>query len=107
MKTIKKYCPDMPAERVHGEMGFFGKFDSRVLSHGLGGRHNSRRGSRDKHELDSAPSTNQSTEFLFNVSIREKLVTQLAAFVYNLTTCPIPSIESRVVVFISDSVWWK
>jgi len=74
--AVQKYCPNIPTPKLHG----FGReklhhqFSEWIQGQTL----------HDKVDSDYMP-----------VQIPEKVVTSLAEFVFNLTTCPIPRDESK------------
>jgi len=90
LDVIEKYCPELPVPKQYGAMETLasGKLNYYFMEWKEG---------RDLgyectlHTLDNNTSSN-SGENTF--SIPERLVPQLAEFVYNLTTCPIPEWES-------------
>jgi len=103
LDVIEKYCPELPVPKRYGAMETLasGKLNYYFMEWKEG---------RDLgyectlHTLDNNTSSN-SGENTF--SIPERLVPQLAEFVYNLTTCPIPEWESIPLNYSAHHLQWR
>lgn len=90
LKLLERYCPHVPVPRVHGELG---SLANRYLIYFLTDW-------IDGMTLDDDPEYRRSllneTENgipLVSYTLPDGLVPQLAEFMYNVTTCPIPEDE--------------
>jgi hypothetical protein len=82
LKAIEQYCPGIPAPRVHGELYVFGNsrfryyFTDWIDGHSL----------QDTQEYIMNPRGPGEYE----ITIPDRVIPQVAQFIHNLTSCPIP-----------------
>jgi hypothetical protein len=106
LRAIERYCPDIPVPRVQGIRGSFISNSAIIyyITEWMEGE--CLWGDEQAFQcvqLNHQTSMNESVPS-FNVTLSEKLVTQLAEFVYNLTTCPISHSASKFACYLAD--WW-
>jgi hypothetical protein len=93
MEAMTTYCPEVPIPRYHGRSGceendtfcyyFMDWISGKTLSEVSKGK-----------IRDITEGGLQTGRYEFKLLIPEKVVTQLASFAHNLTTCPIPAGQS-------------
>jgi hypothetical protein len=102
VNAIERCCPNIPTPRFHGDIGYLANksrtyylmdwIEGKALSEDMVYKQVTRPGSDGK-----------STSIQVATIPEKNIITQLAEFVYNLTTCPIPEIESMSFCCVSDS----
>ena len=90
LRLLERYCPEIPVPRVHGDLGllvngslmyyFTDWIDGRTLE-------------VDPDSTWTYLNETVDDKVLVNITLPMGLATQLAEFLYNLTTCPIPEKE--------------
>jgi hypothetical protein len=101
LRAVEEYCPFLPVPRIHGEVE--SAANSTVMFYLM-------------DWLDGVPLYEDSQcgavkeisphndSISYNVEIPQQVVPQLAEFVYNLTTCPIPRAHSTFTrLWLNDS----
>jgi hypothetical protein len=107
LRAIERYCPDIPAPRVQGMRGRF--ISNPTIKYYIVEWMEGRSLWDDEHAGQYVydyhrSSMNEKVLSGLNVTLSEKIVSQLAEFVYNLTTCPIPHAASKSACYLAD--WW-
>jgi hypothetical protein len=102
MKALGRHCPNIPVPRIQGEKQ---KFTNSSLVYyfmeWINGVTLWDDTDTNFTELDYQSPTNESI-MRYNITIPEKTALDLAEFVYNVTTCPIPVAESNDVWYFTD-----
>lgn len=104
LRAVEKYCPFLPVPRIHGEVE--SAANSRVKFYlmdwldGVSLYEDSEFGASTIKEI----SPHNDTIISYKVELPQQVIPQLAEFVYNLTTCPIPRAHSTFTLFwLNDS----
>jgi hypothetical protein len=102
MKALERHCPDIPIPRVQGEKQKFP--NSRLVYYFMNWIDGVTLWDDTEAkftEMDDLSPTNECVTG-YNVTLAEKAILDLAEFVYNITTCPIPVSESNDTRYFAD-----
>jgi hypothetical protein len=94
LKSLERYCPHVPVPRVYGELG---SLANGSLIYFLTDWINGTTLEDDPECFGTPLNETVDGKILVSYTLPEMLVPQLAEFVYNVTTCPIPGNERCLV----------
>lgn len=97
LNGIQRYCPNIPAPRFQGEIETLANSSLiYYITDWIDGTELFEKLRYEELQFDERFLNSEGNESIhINVTLSNKLITQLAEFAYNLTACPIPKYEGK------------